>query len=111
VRVRDGAWVTVYCHEVSTRSGKTVYVLCEYLDGVFAYMPAAADLQPRFRGRPDGRWQHWTSSMDSTPWVRRIARGVACPPETAPKPDRIAGGGAQSLKYLADWCFTELRKP
>jgi hypothetical protein len=24
-------------------------------------------------------------------------------------PDRIPGGGAGSLKHLADWCFAELK--
>jgi hypothetical protein len=72
-------------------------------------MPAAKDIQPQFKGRKDGRWQHWTSAMDSTSWVRRIARGVPAPMTDEAPPDRIPGGGASSLKHLADWCFGELK--
>jgi hypothetical protein len=109
VRVRDGAWVTVFCHEVGTRGKNDMaYVLCEYLSGVFPEMPAAENLNLRFQGRKDRRWQHWTSAMDGTPWVRRIARGVPAPKTDKPAPDRIPNGGASSLKRLADWCFDEL---
>jgi hypothetical protein len=75
VRIREGAWVTVYCHETGLR-GKNVCARMEYLDGVYADMLAADELKLRYRGRGNGRWQHWSASLDSTPWVRRVARGV-----------------------------------
>jgi hypothetical protein len=109
IRIREGAWVTAYCHQTGTR-GKVAAVLLEFLAGVYPDMPSADALSPRFQGRKDGRWQYWTASMDSTPWVRRIARGLPAPAAEGPAPDRVPGGGASELKHLAHWCFPELEK-
>jgi hypothetical protein len=109
IRIREGVWVTAYCHETGLR-GKNVHARMEYLDGIYTGMPTARELKLRYRGREDGRWQHWSASIDSTPWVRRVARGVPAPRTDAPEPDRIPGGGAKELKYLADWCFPELKR-
>ncbi|MFB6362677.1 hypothetical protein ACFCP7_01270 [Paenibacillus elgii] len=102
VRIRDGLWVTVYCHEVRDNRVKV-----EYLDGLYKEMPAKADLIMAFRSRKDGRWQSWVASIDSTSWVRRVARDITCPVSDRSEPDRIELGSAKDLKYLADWCFPE----
>lgn len=107
IRIREDVWVTAYCHDV--RMAHTQQAKMEYLDGVFDHMPELSELIFSYRGRQDGRWQQWCASMDSTSWVRRIARDIPAPVANEPEPDRIAGGGAKDFKYLADWCFTEIR--
>lgn len=107
IRIRDGVWVTVYCHKVEM--AHTLVAKIEFLDGVFDNMPAPVELIPAFRGRKDGRWQQWTASIDSTSWVRRIVRNFPAPGTNEPEPDRIPGGGAKDLKFLADWCFPEIK--
>ena len=107
IRIRDGVWVTAYCHEV--RAAHVPQARMEYLDGVYDHMPAPEELVLAYRGREDGRWQSWAASMDSTSWVRRIARNIPPPKTSEPEPDRIPGGGAKDLKTLAGWCFPETR--
>ena len=107
IRIRDGVWVTAYCHEV--KMAHTLVAKVEYLDGVFEDMPAPEELIPAFRGRKDGRWQQWAASIDSTSWVRRITRNFPAPKTNEPEPDRIPCSGAKDLKFLADWCFPEIR--
>ncbi|WP_128655311.1 hypothetical protein [Paenibacillus sp. 598K] len=104
VRIREGAWVTVYCHEVKDNRARV-----EYMDGIYADMPSKAELSQTFRPRRDGRWQCRSASIDSTSWVRRIARGIACPQSELPEPDRFPFHGAKDLAHMANWCFPELK--
>ena len=106
IRIREGVWVTAYCHEVEM--AHTLRARMEFLDGVFDHMPTPEEIKPAFRGRKDGRWQQWCASVDSTSWVRRITRKYPTPQTNEPDPDRIPGGGAKDLKHLADWCFSEI---
>lgn len=103
LRVREGVWITAYCHEIKDKRARV-----EYMDGVFPEMPGKEDLQMSFRPRPDGRWQSWAIAMDATSWVRRVAREVPCPPSTLPEPDRVPFDNAKNLKFMASWCFTDL---
>ena len=103
VRVGEGVWVTVYCHEVRDKR-----VIVEYLDGVFPEMPGKSDLQGTFRPRTNGRWQCSAIAIDSTSWVRRIARDFPLPTSPLPEPDRIPFYNAKELKHMASWCFPEL---
>lgn len=105
IRIRDGLWVTAYCHEV--RMAPVLQARMEYLGGVYDHMPETKELVLVYRGREDGRWQSWMASMDSTSWVRRIARNIPAPESAEPDPDRIPHGGAKDLKALAGWCFPE----
>lgn len=103
VRIRDGVWVTVYCHRIE---GK--YAVVEYLDGVFAQMPSKSRLKQTVRPRGTGRWQTRTSGIDRTPGIRRIARKMPVPVSDLPEPDRSSFSTAADLKRLAHWCFREL---
>lgn len=103
IRVRDGVWITVYCHELLEKRVKV-----EYLDGVYQEMPAKTDLKMTFRPRKDGRWQCSVIAIDSTSWVRRVAREMPCPASQLPEPDRIPFHNAKDLKHMADWCFPEI---
>jgi hypothetical protein len=103
VRVREGLWITVYCHEIKDKRAKV-----EYLDGVFPDMPAKDDLIMTFRPRPDGRWQSWAIAMDSTSWVRRVTREVPCPAAALPEPGRVPFDNAKNLRFMAEWCFPEI---
>ncbi|UPK42008.1 hypothetical protein [Paenibacillus pabuli] len=103
VRVREGAWITVYCHEVKDKRA-----IVEYLDGVFAEMPGKADLVLTVRPRPDERWQCSAIAIDSTSWVRRVAREMPAPASSQPEPDRIPFHNAKDLKHMASWCFPDL---
>ncbi len=105
IRIREGVWVSVYCHNVDETNNK---VKVEFLEGVFDHMPLAKELLSAFKRRPSGRWQQWTSSIEKTSWVRRIARGVPCPYTDEKEPDRIPFGSAGDLKYLAKWCFSNI---
>lgn len=107
IRIRDGVWVTAYCHEVKTTH--TLVAKMEFMEGVFDHMPGEEELISAFRGRKDGRWQKWCASIDSTSWVRRITRNYPAPTTDESEPDRISCGGAKDLKYLADWCYPEIR--
>ena len=108
IRIRDGVWITAFCHEVETT--RSLYAKMEYLEGIFEEMPTEDQLQSAFIGRRDGRWQQWTSAMDKTSWVRRITRNFTTPKSNKPEPDRISSSGAKDLIRLADWCFIELRE-
>lgn len=108
IRIRDGVWITAFCHEVKT--GRMLYAKMEFLDGVFKEMPTKDQLISAFKGRVDGRWQQWCSSMDKTSWVRRIVRNFPTPKSNEAEPDRIPSGGAKDLFHLVDWCFADLRK-
>lgn len=103
VRVREGVWVTVYCHEVRDKR-----VIVEYLDGVFPDMPGKADLHGTFRPRTNGRWQCSAIAIDSTSWVRRVARGVPLPTSPLQVPDGIPFHNAKDLKHMASWCFPDM---
>lgn len=103
VRVRDDAWITVYCHRVEEK-----YVIIEYLDGIFSEMPMKPQIISAFRPRDNGRWQAKTSGMDRTTGVKRIARNIPTPQTDLPEPGRISFATADSLKHLARWCFHEL---
>ncbi len=103
VRVREGTWVTVYCHEVKDKRARV-----EFMDGIFTEMPAKHELSQTFRPRRDGRWQSWVASIDSTSWIRRVARAYASPETSLPEPDRIPSQGAKTLSSLASWCFPDL---
>lgn len=103
VRVREGVWVTVYCHEVRDKR-----VIVEYLDGVFPEMPGKSDLHGTFRPRTNGRWQCSAIAIDSTSWVRRVAREFPIPASPLQEPDRIPFHNAKELKHMASWCFPEL---
>ena len=107
VQCREDAWVLAFCHQMQDRGGRW-YGLVEYLDGFFPRPPTSDDLDGRgFRGRHDGRWQQWTSHLDKTPRVRRIARDVPMPPDNRPAPERVPIGNAKDLRHLAGWCFSE----
>lgn len=103
VRVREGVWVTVYCHEVRDKR-----VIVEYLDGVFPDMPGKTDLQRTFRPRTTGRWQCSAIAIDSTSWVRRVARGIPLPSSPLPEPDRLPFHNAKDLKHMVRWCFPDM---
>ncbi|PQP82287.1 hypothetical protein C0Q44_20955 [Paenibacillus sp. PCH8] len=103
VRIREGVWVTVYCHEVRDKR-----VIVEYLDGVFPEMPGKADLHETFRPRTNGRWKCSVIAIDSTSWVRRVAREFPLPVSPLQEPDRIPFHNAKELKHMASWCFTEI---
>lgn len=109
IRIREGVWVTAYCHEIGLR-GKHLHARMEYLDGIYTEMPSANKLNLRYRGRKNGRCQQWATSIDSTPWVRRVARGVPAPRTDEPEPDGIPNCGAKELSSLAAWCFPELSR-
>lgn len=103
VRIREGVWVTIYCHEVAETRAKV-----EFLQGVFEAMPDETQLQLKLQPRTDGRWQSYVSSIDATSWVRRIARNVAMPESELPAPERIPYYQTKNLKHLASWCFSGL---
>lgn len=107
IRVREGVWVTVFCHDVDS-SGTSPVARVEFLDGVHAGLPDRAALGTEFKQRRSGRSQHRTRGLDTTSWVRRVARGVACPASDAPEPDRVPIDGAKELKHLAHWCFPDI---
>jgi hypothetical protein len=108
VQCREDAWILAFCHEMQDRSGRW-YGLVEYLDGFFPHAPTADDVEGRgFRGRHEQRWQQWTSQLERTPRVRRVARDVPTPPDDRPAPDRVPIGNAKDLRHLAGWCFSEL---
>jgi hypothetical protein len=83
-------------------------VRTEYLKGCYIEMPTPDMLDFRYEGRRDGRWQQWTSAVDSTAWVRRIMRGVPKPHAAEPDPKRVVYGNAKDLIHLAHWCFAAI---
>ena len=99
VRVEEGRWVSVFCHEVKTLGNDRVYARCEFLAGMFQEMPTAEDICAQFQVGKNGRWQSWISSLDHTSWVRRIAREIPVPSSEQPVPDRIPFSGANDLKH------------
>ncbi len=60
------------------------------------------------RPRKDDRWQGRIVPIDSTSWIRRVAKNVSVPESSPPEPDRIPFGWAKDLKFLAGCCFPEL---
>ncbi|MBU5352460.1 hypothetical protein KQI74_09230 [Paenibacillus barcinonensis] len=103
VKVLSGVWVTVYCHEVKDKRARV-----EYLDGVFPDMPGKEELILTVRPRPDERWQCSAIGMDSTSWVRRVARDMPAPAADQPEPNRIPFHSAKDLRHMASWCFPDL---
>lgn len=103
VRIRENAWVTVYCHKVEDKC-----VIVEYLDGIFSQMPLKSQIISAFRPRSSGRWQAKASGLDRTVGVKRIARDIPAPRTELAEPERIPFATAASLKNLAWWCFPEL---
>jgi hypothetical protein len=103
VKVLSGAWVTVYCHEVKDKR-----VIVEYLEGVFPEMPGKEELILTVRPRSDERWLCSAIGIDSTSWVRRVARDMPTPAASQPKPDRVPFHAAKDLKHMASWCFPDL---
>lgn len=103
VRIREDAWVTVYCHKIEDK-----YVIVEYLDGIFSEMPVKSQIISAFRPRSSGRWQAKASGMGRTAGVKRIARDMPIPWTDLAEPDKIPFATAASLKSLAWWCFPEL---
>lgn len=103
VKVLSGVWVTVYCHEVKDKRTRV-----EYLDGVFPDMPGKEELILTVRPRPDERWQCSAIGMDSTSWVRRVARDMPAPAADQPAPNRIPFHSAKDLRHMASWCFPDL---
>ena len=103
IRVRDDAWVTVYCHRI-----EGAYALVEYLDGIFTEMPMKPQLGSTVRPRGNGRWQAKVSGIDRTTGVKRVARAIPAPVTELAEPDRISFQKAGNLGVLAKWCFEEL---
>ncbi|MBR2564948.1 MAG: hypothetical protein IKE29_10015 [Paenibacillus sp.] len=103
VKVLSGVWVTVYCHEVKDKRA-----IVEYLDGVFKDMPGKEELILTVRPRPDERWQCSAIGMDSTSWVRRVARDMPSPAADQPAPTGIPFHPAKDLRHMASWCFPDL---
>ncbi len=103
VRIRDDAWITVYCYRAA--GGRA---LVEYLDGVFPVMPMKPQIRNTVRLRGRERWQADVSALDKTTGVRRIARDMPRPAAVQPEPARIPFVNAKELKHLAWWCFPEL---
>ncbi len=103
VRIREDAWVTIYCHKVEDN-----YVIVEYLDGIFSEMPLKSQIISAFRPRSSGRWQAKASGLDRTSGVKRIARDIPAPRTDLTAPEKIPYATAASLKNLAWWCFPEL---
>ncbi|MEK3824133.1 MULTISPECIES: hypothetical protein [Paenibacillus] len=103
VKVLSGSWVTVYCHEVKDKR-----TIVEYLDGVFPDMPGKEDLILTVRPRPDERWQCSAIGIDSTSWVRRVARDMPAPNASQPKPESVPFHAAKDLRHMASWCFPDL---
>ncbi|MEV4279711.1 hypothetical protein [Actinoplanes xinjiangensis] len=106
---REDAWVLCYCHRVEERSGRP-YGLVEFLDGVFPRLPTADDIDGRrFQPRYDGPWRQWTSHLDKTPRVRRLARDVPRPDADRPPAGGVAYDNARNLGHYARSCFPELQ--
>ncbi|PYE51685.1 hypothetical protein HUB98_06590 [Paenibacillus barcinonensis] len=82
--------------------------IVEYLEGVFPDMPGKEDLILTVRPRHDARWQRSAIGMDSTSWVRRVARNMPAPVAEQPAPDRIPFSAAKELRHMARWCFPHL---
>jgi hypothetical protein len=103
IRIREGVWVTVYCHEIKDNRVKV-----EFLEGVTEEMPTKENLIMQFRLRENERWHTNVASIDSTSWVRRVARNMACPPSSLSAPNAVSFANAKDLKYLAGWSFPEI---
>lgn len=103
VRIREGVWVTVYCHRMEGNQA-----VVEFLEGVFEEFPRKDQIQLLVRPRRDGRWLAKASGMDRAAGVRRVARDMPAPEAAAPEPERCPFSQASSLKSLAWWCFGEL---
>lgn len=103
IRIRDGVWVTAYCHRTEEK-----YAVMEYLDGIFSEMPGKSQIVGEYRPRSSGRWLAKTSGMDRTAGVKRIARDIPAPRAEQAEPDSISFATADSLKNLAWWCFPGL---
>ena len=104
VRVREGVWITVYCHRIENG-----HAVVEYLAGVFPEMPMKHQLKNTVSMRSNGRWQTKVSNIDKTTGVRRVARNLPAPLSQLPEPDKVSFSRAGDLGHLASWCFVELR--
>ncbi|WP_414172561.1 hypothetical protein [Clavibacter tessellarius] len=104
IRLEPWHWVAVYVHEVSDERQRP-YAHAEFLDGVQPEMPAAGDISMEVRPGPWGRAADWVHSLESTPWVRRIAQGVAAPQGDGPRPDDGSWEAAKELRTLSGWHF------
>jgi hypothetical protein len=109
IRLRPGAWVTAYVHEVREREvirgHPRPYANTEYLAGIFPDCPAANDLSDQVQPRFDGRSAMWVHSIEKTPWVRRVAAGRSAPEGDGPRPEKGSLGAAGDLRHLAGWHF------
>lgn len=103
VFIREGVWVTVYCHRME---GNLAVV--EFLEGVFEEFPRKEQIQLFTRPRRDGRWLTKASGIDRCSQVRRVARDMPAPASTSPEPESLSFSQANNLKSLAWWCFGEL---
>lgn len=103
IRIRDGVWITAYCHRTEEK-----YAIMEYLDGIFSEMPGKSQILNNYRLRGNERWQAKTSGMDRTVGIKRIARNIPAPKSELSDPNRISFATAENLKHLAWWCFPGL---
>lgn len=106
MRVRDGAWVTFYVHDVHERGRP--YARVEPLTGVFATQPAVDDAHGTVQPRFDGRWVMYAHSVDRTPHTRRIAEGVSVPAGDGEVPERGSWQAAKELRHLLTDLYDEL---
>lgn len=103
IRIRDGTWITAYCHRT-----EGTYAIMEYLSGIFSEMPMRSQIICTFQLRGSKRWQARTSGMDRTTGVKRIARDIPTPCSDLPVPDKIPFARAADLGWSAGWCFRDL---
>lgn len=104
IRLADDRWVTAYVHGEALTEPRR-YVLVEYLAGVHAAFPSAADVGTAVQPRRDGRATFRVHGLEKLPRARRIARGVATPTATEPLPTSSPTGGAEHLRQMSDWFF------
>lgn len=103
VCIREGVWVTVYCHRLEENKA-----VVEFLEGVFEEFPRKEQIQLSIRPRRDGRWLTKASGIDRAAGVRRVARDMPAPVSRSKEPESISFSRAESLKSLAWWCFGKL---
>lgn len=103
IRLEPGRWVTAYVHEVRER--ERPYAHAEYLLGVHEAQPGVADVTLRVAPRLDGRAPQWVHSLETTPWVRRIAQGVPPPDADEPRPSDGSWQSGRHFKELSGWYF------
>ena len=107
IRVREDTYVLVYVWDPG--SGARPYARVEYLDWIGGTPPDAAIVAYLgLRARYDGRWQTRIHGLHKTSGSVLVATGVPPKKDARPEPDRIPGGAAKELAWLADSCFPEL---